>query len=78
MKRYHEEQHLIQQRVQLYKQLGGYLGAQHDKYVPVSGRFRKTLRCNGCGRARCSLCHPEKFPKRQPTRQERKATLDDE
>jgi hypothetical protein len=76
MKRYHEEQHIIANRVKRYKQLGGYLGPQHDKYVPAAGRFRKTIRCNGCGRAGCQLCHPDKFPKRKPTRQERQAQRD--
>lgn len=72
MKRYHAEKHIIENRTRLYKRLGGWLGEQHDKYVPAVGRFRKTLRCAGCGRARCQVCHPEKFPKRQPTRAERR------
>lgn len=76
MKRYHEEQHIAAHRVKLYKQLGGYLGPAHDKYVPDTGRFRKTLRCAGCGRARCQVCHSEKFPKRTPTRQEQQAQRD--
>lgn len=70
MRRYHAEKHIIENRASRYKQLGGYLGPQHDKYVPDVGRFRKTLRCAGCGRPRCQVCHPEKYPKRIPTRQE--------
>lgn len=76
MKRYHEEQHISANRVAMYKQLGGYIGPPHDRYVPDTGKFRKTLRCGGCGRARCQLCHPEKYPKRIPTRQELQARRD--
>jgi hypothetical protein len=76
MRRYHEEKHIIEKRAQLYKQLGGYLGPQHDHYVPAVGRFRKTLRCSGCGRARCQVCHPDKFPKRKLTRKEQQANKD--
>lgn len=76
MKRYHEEKHIIGRRVQLYKQLGGYEGLQPARYVPDIGKFRKSLRCSGCGRARCQVCHPEKFPKRIPTRREQQARRD--
>lgn len=76
MKRYHEETHIIESRLRKYKQLAGYSGSQHDKYVPAPGRFRKSLRCLGCGRARCQVCHPEKFPKRIPTRKEQQARRD--
>lgn len=72
MKRYHEERHIIERRVRLYKQLGGYEGPQHDRYVPNTGKFRKSLRCSGCNRAACQLCHPEKFPRRIPTRKEQR------
>jgi hypothetical protein len=73
MKRYHEEKHIIESRVQMYKRLGGYLGPQHDKFVPDVGRFRKTWRCSGCRQSRCYVCHSDKFPKRKPTRQEQQA-----
>lgn len=76
MKRYQEEKHIAENRVKLFKNLGGWLGPQHDRYVPDAGRFRKTLRCAGCGKARCQICHSYKFPKRQPTRQERQAQQD--
>lgn len=36
------------------------------------GRFRKTQRMLGCGKARCFLCHGEKLLKR-PTLQQRRA-----
>lgn len=36
------------------------------------GRFRKRD-AHDCGRARCQVCHGYKFPKREPTRQERVA-----
>lgn len=76
MQRYHTEKHISENRVKLYKRLGGYIGSPHDQYVPNTGRFRKSLRCAGCGRAGCQLCHPEKYPKRQPTRKEQQATSD--
>lgn len=42
-----------------------------DKQI---GRFRK--KDNGdCGQPRCWMCHSDKFPKREKTRQERKADL---
>lgn len=70
MKRYHEEKHIIENRAQMYKKLSGQFG---QEYVPTVGRFRKSLKCLGCGRARCQLCHPEKYPKRIPTRKEKQA-----
>lgn len=76
MKRYHAEKHIIENRVARYKQLGGYMGPPHDRYVPAAGKFRKALRCAGCGRASCQICHPEKYPKRIPTRQELQARRD--
>lgn len=76
MKRYHEEKHISANRVAMYKQLGGYMDPEHAHYVPITGKFRKTLRCSGCGRARCQICHPEKYPKRTPTRQELQARRD--
>jgi hypothetical protein len=76
MKRYHEEKHIVESRLRKYKQLSGYLGPQNDQYVPKPGRFRKSLRCLGCGKARCQLCHPEKYPKRKPTRKEQQVNQD--
>jgi hypothetical protein len=70
MKRYHEEKHIIDNRVRKYKEIAGWLDPLDTRFLPDAGRFRKSLRCAGCGRARCQVCHPEKFPKRQPTRQE--------
>ena len=77
MKRYHAEKHIGEHRAKLYKQLGGYVGPPHNQYVPDTGRFRKTLKCAGCGRARCQVCHPEKYPKRTLTRKEIQANYDD-
>ena len=71
MKRYTEEKHIIENRMRLYKQLTPQLGSQHADYTPHAGRFRKALRCAGCGKPKCQLCHPEKFPKRIPTAQEK-------
>ena len=77
MKRYHEEKHIIANRLKRYKQLAGWMGEVLDnKYVPTVGKFRKSLRCSGCTRAACQVCHPEKFPKRIPTRQELQARRD--
>lgn len=70
MKRYEEEKQLIKTRIKQYKLIGGYSGPQHDQFVPSAGRFRKALRCLGCGRSRCQICHPHKYPKRKPTKQE--------
>jgi hypothetical protein len=72
MRRYHEEQHIIEHRAQLYRQLSSYLGPEQDGRAPKPGRFRKALRCSGCGRARCQVCHPNKFPRRVPTRKEKR------
>jgi hypothetical protein len=67
MKRYHEEQHIIaRRRAEAIRLNGGEFGKP--------GRYRKTH--NGCNKASCQLCHPEKFPKRTPTRQEQQATRD--
>lgn len=76
MKRYHEEKHIIENRIREYKTLAGHLGPDDNKYVPVAGSFRKSRRCSGCGRARCQVCHPEKFPKRIPTRKEQQSFYD--
>jgi hypothetical protein len=67
MKRYHEEKHIIDRRREEARQL-------HGKEYGSPGRYRKTH--NGCNRASCQLCHPEKFPKRIPTRQETQSQKD--
>lgn len=67
MRRYHEEKHIITRRATECRQVRGY-----DYFKP--GRYRKTH--NGCNRAACQLCHPEKFPKRIPTRKEKQAEYD--
>ncbi len=78
MKRYHEEKHIIENRAKLYKELARTISPmlQTAEYLPIQGRFRKSLRCAGCGKARCQLCHSEKFPKRKPTRKEEQADND--
>jgi hypothetical protein len=38
------------------------------------GRFRKR-RAWGCGKTRCLLCHSEKYPKRQTSRDERRSEI---
>lgn len=76
MKRYHEEKHIIARRAQEFKQIAGWLNETYNKYMPDTGRFRKSRRCAGCTRARCQLCHPDKFPRRKPSRQETQAKQD--
>ena len=67
MKRYHEEKHIIERRNKEAQ------NSQH--YEPlVPGRHRKTHL--GCNRASCQLCHPEKYPKRIPTRKETQSQHD--
>lgn len=73
MKRYHDELHVIRTRARMYRALAFFWGAGSLRPPPAAGRFRKGLRCAGCGNARCQLCHPYKFPRRVPTRQERLA-----
>lgn len=85
MKRYHAEKHIIENRIKRYRQLNAswlefgtrmeQRGQPLDDIEP--GRYRKSLRCSGCGRSRCQVCHPEKYPKRIPTRQEIQAKLDE-
>jgi hypothetical protein len=77
MKRYHSEKHIIERRVKQHRQINaGWLEfgswvENAEQTARESGRYRKTLRSCGCTRARCQVCHPEKYPKRIPTRQER-------
>jgi hypothetical protein len=78
MKRYHSEQHIINKRARDFKNIAGWLNEFSNNYMPAVGRFRKSRRCGGCGRARCQVCHPEKYPTRQPTRQEKQNWRDDE
>lgn len=61
MKRYHEEKHIIGRRLKENRSTSSF----ND---PKPGRLRKTHL--GCNKASCQLCHPEKFPKRIPTKQE--------
>lgn len=75
MRRYHEEKKLIEQRAKFRQMLeSSFMSGAHR--VTQLGRFRKTMRCGGCGRARCQICHSYKFPKRQLTRQEQQAQQD--
>ena len=69
MRRYHQEKHIIERRRAEARARYGY---DHGK----TGRYRKTH--NGCNASACQLCHPEKFPKRIPTRQEQLAKRDDQ
>lgn len=41
------------------------------------GRFRKR-KAHDCGRPQCQVCHPHKYPKRQPTMGELRAPRYDE
>jgi hypothetical protein len=83
MKRYHEEREIMENRARMYRQINaGWLsygvpntGETRNK-LSEAGRYRKTLRCGGCGRARCQVCHSDKFPKRIPTRKEAQSRRD--
>lgn len=81
MKRYHDEKHIIDARRKKHKQINAayfqYFGrAETSDHTIDDGQFRKSMRCGGCTRARCQVCHPDKFPKRKPTRQEQQAKQD--
>lgn len=67
MKRYHDEKHIIDKRIKNYRLINA---GWSPEPVIKAGRYRKSLRCGGCGRARCQVCHPEKYPKRKPTKKE--------
>jgi hypothetical protein len=85
MQRYHNEKHVIAHRAKLRKQINSSMDTWF-KSLPSArikpahevedGQLRKTLRCGGCTRARCQVCHPEKYPKRIPTRQELQSQKD--
>ena len=68
MQRYHQEKHIIERRREEARNRYGY---DHGK----AGRYRKTH--NGCNASSCQLCHPEKYPKRIPTRKEQQAKYDE-
>jgi len=59
--RRHLDDRVIQRRARLWK-------AIHPHSDRPSGLWWKSG--IGCGKTRCQLCHPEKYPKRIPTRQE--------
>jgi hypothetical protein len=76
MKRYHEERQIMENRAKKYRSINsGWLSyfvpntGEPAKQTEV-GRYRKSLRCGGCGRARCQVCHSDKFPKRKLTQKE--------
>jgi hypothetical protein len=68
MKRYHEEKHIIDRRLKENGSRSAFITS------PTPGRYRKTH--IGCNKAACQLCHPEKYPKRVPTRKEQQAKHD--
>lgn len=84
MKRYHDEKHIIARRIKQRKQINAGMDAWRQSlqdgrpaHVIDDGQYRKALRCGGCNRARCQVCHPEKYPKRKPTRKEQQARQDE-
>lgn len=88
MKRYHEERHIAENRAKMRRTINAAMDVFDNSFPPDKplivysrpdpvGRYRKAARCSGCGRARCQVCHPEKFPKRIPTRQEKQPWKDD-
>lgn len=70
MRRYHEEKQIIERR----RKEGAHL-VSHEYANAKAGRYRKTH--NGCNRASCQVCHPEKYPKRILTRKEQQAKYDE-
>lgn len=68
MRRYHEEKHIISRR---QEQARDSYGGEYKN----PGHYRKTH--IGCNKASCHLCHPEKYPKRKPTRKELQAKKDE-
>lgn len=83
MKRYHDEKHIIENRIKKRKQINASVDAWQESlqvgrpaHVIEDGHYRKTMRCGGCTRARCQVCHPEKYPKRKPTRKEQQNMRD--
>lgn len=84
MRRYHEEKHIVENRHKLRKRLNAGFESWLDSlprsiycdHADEQGRFRKAWRAGGCGKARCQVCHPEKFPKRIPTRKETQVRQD--
>lgn len=83
MKRYHEEKHIIERRIKQHRHINAaWLEFEASAEAAAAnareaGRYRKTLRSCGCTRARCQACHPEKYPKRIPTRKEQQAKYDE-
>ena len=75
MRRYHAEVPLIRKRAAEYLRSITASG-QAEAGGPPVGQFRKAWRCGGCCRSRCQLCHPEKYPRRLPTRREVQAARD--
>lgn len=67
MRRYHEEKHIIARRMAEWLRIRGHV-------CKKPSHCRKTH--NGCNKASCQLCHPDKFPKRIPTRKEQQAFYD--
>jgi len=65
MQRYAQEKQRCAELAKKYAHRWGY------KIEP--GCFRKSRRIGGCGKARCHLCHSDKFPKRKLTHQEIKS-----
>ena len=82
MKRYHQEKHIIARRIKQHRQINAawfeLAGVAEAAALNAkeAGRYRKTLRSCGCTRARCQVCHPEKYPKRVRTRREQQARRD--
>ena len=68
MRRYHEEKHIIARRIKTAQIMVGHVYGEWSDANFKPSRWRKTH--TGCNKASCYMCHPEKFPKRTPTRKE--------
>lgn len=76
MQRYQRDRTRCERRAKLYGQLTAIFGDHPLAHIPPAGHFRKSRRAGGCGKSRCQICHPEKFPVRKLSRQEIKANYD--
>ena len=74
MRRYHAEKHIIKRRIKIAQEMIGHVFGEWSDPVFKPGRYRKTH--TGGNKAACQLCHPEKNPKRIPTRQELQSQKD--
>ncbi len=86
MKRWHDERHITRGQWLNHRRTHVEHNIDSSRKIGVDpyevdcacdeqmGRFRKRDAYD-CGNTRCQLCHGDKFPRREPTRQEQLAAL---